>query len=258
MRPAQVSRSLLFRFMGWFAMANALVLALIGLRYFSGFSSGGTLLSWLYLVMIYPSHHVLLAVIPLFALLTPLVFLSPGKRRVLVLAVLIYALLIAVIMLDSLLWADSRFHINALTIQILGWQSWVFVTVIFIIALVFESLLAQRVWHWVGLWTCRSSKKQGSPGGQASFKTIERQCRPRVELPLESAAIQQRPATQSTGDPGRRHARRQGQRDRFAESLAPCSQRRPTIHASLQRRKFIQDGCFQFFLWIAASLLGQL
>jgi len=27
---------------------------------------------------------------------------------------------------DSLLWSQSRFHINALTMQILGWQSWFF------------------------------------------------------------------------------------------------------------------------------------
>ena len=47
-------------------------------------------------------------------------------------------------MLDSLLWQESRFHLNTLTMKILGWQSWLFVTVIFLIGLFFESILAGR------------------------------------------------------------------------------------------------------------------
>ena len=159
--PEPANRATLFRFLGWFALANSLVLALIGLRYFSGFSTGGTVLSWVYLLLIYSSHHVLLATIPLFLLLTPVVLISPGVRRVPVLAVVVYASMIAIIMLDSLLWADSRFHLNALTVQILGWQSWVFVAVIFVIALGFEALLAQRVWGWVGVHKRYGGKQIG-------------------------------------------------------------------------------------------------
>ncbi len=144
-----VGRRPLFRWMGWFAMANAVVLALIGLRYFSGFSGGGTWLSWTYVALIYPSHHVLLAVVPLFLLLTPVVLLAPRRRIVTGLAVLLFALMIAVIMLDSLLWSESRFHLNALTAQILGWQSWAFAAVMGGVALIFEGLLATRVWRFV-------------------------------------------------------------------------------------------------------------
>jgi membrane-anchored protein YejM (alkaline phosphatase superfamily) len=135
--------------MGWFAMANAVLLALIGMRYFSGFSAGGTLLSWIYVVLIYPAHHVLLAAVPLFLLVTPVVFALPRRRWVTALGVFLYAAMIAVILLDSLLWSQSRFHLNALTMQILGWQSWVFAGSMFVLALVFESLLAARVWSLV-------------------------------------------------------------------------------------------------------------
>ncbi len=144
-----IQRAQLFRFLGWFAMANAVVLGFIGIRYFWGFSTGGTPLSWAYLLLIYPAHHVLQSLLPLFILLSPLVAFAPGLKRVAACAVLIYAVMIAVIVLDSLLWSDSRFHLNALTMQILGWQSWTFAAIIFFIALVFESLLAHRTWLWV-------------------------------------------------------------------------------------------------------------
>lgn len=142
-------RSGLLRWMGWFALTNAVLLTLIDLRYLLGFTPGGTILSWVYLVLVFPAHHVLLATVPLFLILTPLVLLMPSRVWVSRLAVIIYALLIAVLMLDSLLWSQSRFHINALTLQILGWQSWVFVGVIFLIGLFFETMLAKWVWRWV-------------------------------------------------------------------------------------------------------------
>jgi membrane-anchored protein YejM (alkaline phosphatase superfamily) len=153
------SRAQLLRWTAWFAMANAVVLGLIGLRYFSGFSGGGTVLSWIYLLLIYPSHHVMAAAGPLFVVLTPILLLRPSRKLITAAGVVLMALLIAVIMLDSLLWSESRFHINALTLQILGWQSWVFVTVIFLIALWFESMLASRVWFWVEARANRGGKR---------------------------------------------------------------------------------------------------
>jgi membrane-anchored protein YejM (alkaline phosphatase superfamily) len=145
----RVSRRQLFRWMGWFAMANAVVLGLVGLRYFSGYVAGDSALAWVYLVTVYFAHHVMLAAIPLFILLTPMVLLRPDRKWVTAMAVLVFALLIAVIMLDSLLWSQSRFHLNGLTMKILGSQSWFFVVVIFLISLVFEFLLASRCWLWV-------------------------------------------------------------------------------------------------------------
>lgn len=148
-RLDKTGRSLLFRWMGWFALANSLVLAVVGLRYFQGFAPGGTTLSWIYLLLVYPAHHVLLAVLPLFLLLSPLVWLRPSRSLATTVAVILFALMIALITLDSLLWAQSRFHLNGLTVQILGWSSWVFVGVILLIALFFESLLAGWTWQWV-------------------------------------------------------------------------------------------------------------
>lgn len=147
--PELEARGTLLRWMGWFALANALLLAVAGLRYFNGFTPGGTALSWLYLVLVFPAHHVLLAVLPLFLVLGPVLLAWPSRRWLSGLAIVLYALMLAVVVLDSLLWSQSRFHINGLTLQILGWQSWVFTAVIFLIGLFFEFMLAGWVWRWV-------------------------------------------------------------------------------------------------------------
>ncbi len=144
-----MTRKLLFRWAGWFALANSVVFGLVSLRYFSGGLPAGTALSVTYLVSVYVGHHVLLTTIPLFLFATPLIILYPRRRALTILAVFIFAFMIAFMMLDSLLWSESRFHLNALTMKILGWQSWVFAAVIFLIGLFFESVLARGVWNFV-------------------------------------------------------------------------------------------------------------
>jgi membrane-anchored protein YejM (alkaline phosphatase superfamily) len=144
-----ITRGILFRWSGWFALANALVFGLVSLRYFGGNAPADTALAWIYLVSVYIGHHVLLTVTPLFLLATPLIVIVPRRRVVTAAAIVLFALMIALMMLDSLLWSQSRFHINALTIRILGWQSWVFAGVIFGIGLVFEAMLAKSAWNWV-------------------------------------------------------------------------------------------------------------
>lgn len=144
-----ISRKALFRWAGWFALANSAVFGLVSLRYFGGGLPTDSLLAVIYLVSVYVGHHVVLTTVPLFALATPLILIFPRRRAVTGLAVVLFAGMIALMMLDSLLWSQSRFHINALTMKILGWQSWVFAGVIFAIGLFFESVLARSVWNFV-------------------------------------------------------------------------------------------------------------
>ena len=147
--PDSQNRRLLFRWLGWFAMANAVIFGLISLRYLSGGPDGSSALAWIYLVTIYISHHSWLVILPLLIVVSPFILLKPSLKWCKILAVLLIAMMIAVILLDSLLWSQSRFHINILTLKILGTPSLIFVAVMFVIALLFESMLAGRVWSWV-------------------------------------------------------------------------------------------------------------
>jgi membrane-anchored protein YejM (alkaline phosphatase superfamily) len=147
--PPADSRRLLFRWLGWFGMANAVLLGVVGLLYLNRFSFPDSGLAVLYLFSVYVGHHVMLAIVPLMLFAGLAALIRPSHRLTTVLAVVSIAIVVGVYVLDGLLWSQSRFHINALTVQILGWQSWVFVVVIVVIALLFEGLLAQRVWQWV-------------------------------------------------------------------------------------------------------------
>jgi len=147
--PDNQNRKLLFRWLAWFAMANAVILGLIGLRYLSAVPDGSSVLAWVYLVTIYISHYSWLALLPLLLLVSPFIVVKPSLRWCKILAVLLMASMIAVILLDSLLWSQSRFHINILTLKILGSSSFIFIAVMFVIALLFESMLAGRIWSWV-------------------------------------------------------------------------------------------------------------
>jgi len=151
-----------FRFLGWFALINAVIFALISLRYLSGYVPGETALAWIYLVTVYTGHHVMLTAIPLFVLVGPVVLLWPRRRVTGFVAVFIMALMIALILIDSMLWSQSRFHLNALTMKILGYQSWIFVAVMFLIGLMFETILARNTWNWVQSASSRSGWLVGS------------------------------------------------------------------------------------------------
>lgn len=144
-----LSRKLLFRWAGWFALVNSVLFGVVSLRYFSGGVPAESFLSVLYLVSVYIGHHVLLTTVPLLLIVTPLIIFYPNRNLITVVAVVLLATMIALMMLDSLLWSQSRFHLNALTMKILGWQSWVFAGVIFAVGLLFESMLARGTWNWV-------------------------------------------------------------------------------------------------------------
>jgi membrane-anchored protein YejM (alkaline phosphatase superfamily) len=164
-----ITRKTLFRWAGWFALANSAVFGLVSLRYLGSTGLPETALAWVYLVSVYVGHHVLLTTVPLFLVVTPLVLFLPRRRVVTAAAIVLFALMIALMMLDSLLWSQSRFHINALTMRILGWQSWVFAGVIFGIGLVFQAMLAKGVWNWV---QARPSRRGGRIAALAALMIV--------------------------------------------------------------------------------------
>ena len=145
----ELTRRQHFRWLGWFALINAVVFAVISLRFLSGYVPGETALAWIYLVTVYTGHHIMLTAVPLFVLVVPVILLFPRRRVTSFVAVFLMALMIALVLIDSMLWSQSRFHLNALTMKILGYQSWIFVTVMFLISLLFESILARNTWNWV-------------------------------------------------------------------------------------------------------------
>ncbi len=135
----------ILRWLGWFGMANAAVLSLIGLLYLNHIPWSDSMLALVYVLLVYVGHHVSLAVLPLILVVAPMIVLRVPYKWIIAAAVTVISVVIGIYVLDGLLWSESRFHLTALTVRILGWQSWVFAGVIFVIALIFESLVAIRV-----------------------------------------------------------------------------------------------------------------
>ena len=156
------SRRLLFRWAGWFAVANVAVLSLVSLRYLSGLGAHQPGIVWLYLLTNFIAHHGLIALMVVMPLLTPVILVYPRKRVVLSLGVLAISLAIAMLTLDSLVFSQSRFHLNLFTIRILGSSSWFFCAVMLLIGLMFEAMLAGSVWRWVSASKQRKGLFMGS------------------------------------------------------------------------------------------------
>ena len=140
-------RRRLFRWLGWFAVVNAALLALIGLRYLWLYAALGRTVSWSYALVAYVGHLSALACIPLLVLLVPVAALVPRARLVLPLGVGLASAGIAFFVLDSLVFAENRYHLNVLTFTLLEPQTWAFLGLYFVVALVIESMLAGWVWQ---------------------------------------------------------------------------------------------------------------
>ena len=140
-------RRRLLRWVGWFGVANAALLALIGLRYLWHYAVLGRTVSWSYALVTYVGHMSVLACVPLIVLLAPVVALVPRPRLVMALGVALGSASVAIVLLDSLLFAENRYHLNVLTFTLLEPQTWGFLALYFLVALAIEAMLAGWVWQ---------------------------------------------------------------------------------------------------------------
>lgn len=144
MRP----RAALLRWCAWFFIVNAGVMAIIGLRYLLYYPFPDSALPLFYALVAYIGQFALLGFAPML-LLAPLILLLPRPGLVRPLAVFVAAVVLALLLLDTLIFAENRFHLNALTAAILGWQSWAFAGIYLLIFLLLGSFIARLVSNWL-------------------------------------------------------------------------------------------------------------
>jgi membrane-anchored protein YejM (alkaline phosphatase superfamily) len=142
------SRGRLLRWGGWFGLANGILWGLIGLRYLIGYAFPGDLLGVVYTPLAYLGHFVTLGILPLLLTL-PVLLAWPRRWLVMGLMVLLSAALGTALVVDGNVFAEHRYHLTPLTVAIFAPSTWVFVALMGIMALVFETLLAGAVWNWI-------------------------------------------------------------------------------------------------------------
>ncbi len=123
-----------------FFVIVTILLQIVGIRYLTTYNIPKEPVAVLYTLSAYVSQMMLFTLAPwiisfLFSVLIP------SKKVVKTVSVVTAAILIATVLLDTLLFAQNRFHLGLLTIAILGAQTWGFWILYFFIATVFTSKL---------------------------------------------------------------------------------------------------------------------
>jgi hypothetical protein len=139
-------RRRLFRWAGWFAAVNAGALAVIGLRYLWLYVRLSPSVAWVYAVLAYVGHMSALAGLPLLVLLVPVILLIPHARLVVVIGVAVASAVASFLLLDSLVFAENRYHLAILTLSLLAPQTFAFLGIYFVVGVVIESMLAAWIW----------------------------------------------------------------------------------------------------------------
>lgn len=139
-------RSQLVAWSGGYFLLIGLLLAVIGLRYLADYPWPADAIARVYTVLAYLSHFALLGILPWLVVVLPLALLVPSRGLVLGASVVLGAATLAAVLVDSLVFAEDRFHLSGLALAILGWSTWSFGLLYLAIFLALCALLARSTW----------------------------------------------------------------------------------------------------------------
>ena len=132
----------LLRWCGWFGAANVAIVGLVASRYLWGYPFSSDLPGTLYVILAVIGHAAVMAYIPLYAVITPVVLLLPSRPLVTVVAVLVTSFTVSLLLFDTNVFAQNHYHLSWLTLEIMEWYTFALASVFFVIVLAFESMLA--------------------------------------------------------------------------------------------------------------------
>jgi membrane-anchored protein YejM (alkaline phosphatase superfamily) len=139
-------RKRLLRWGSWFAVGNAALFAIVGLQYLWHYTPVAPV-GWIYAVLAFVGHLSALAYLPFLLVLVPATALIPKPRVILPLAIFLAGAGLSVLLLDSLLFAENRYHLSVLTFTLFAPQTWAFLALYFVVCVAIEAMLARWVWQ---------------------------------------------------------------------------------------------------------------
>jgi membrane-anchored protein YejM (alkaline phosphatase superfamily) len=140
------ARGRLVRWANGFALANVTLLAVVGLRYLWYYSPLTPWVGWSYAALAFVGHLAALAYLPLLLLL-PVMLLLPRPGLVLSLAACLESMLLGFLLLDSMVFAENRYHLGILTLSMLAPLTWAFLAFYVLLALAVEAMVALWIWR---------------------------------------------------------------------------------------------------------------
>lgn len=155
----KASRSMMFRWALWFMLANAVALMLISLNYLKSMQLPDAPIAQLFLGLAFPGHFFSLAMY-VFPLIAAGILLYPGRRFIFCLSIILELSLVLIVIIDSLVFAQYRFHLNGMVWNLLTSGAagdvlpvtgllWLILLLAVIFIAFCEWLIAVAAWRWV-------------------------------------------------------------------------------------------------------------
>ncbi len=142
-------RRALWRWLGWFIAANTGLCFLLGLRYLLLYQWPDSLIGIFYAPAAMLGNFALLMTLMLTLVAAPFVAIRPMRRTLMTIAVLVTALALALLVLDTNVFAERRMHLSFLVAVLFEPMTWIAAGLVFLVAILFESMLAGILWRWL-------------------------------------------------------------------------------------------------------------
>lgn len=136
-------RRRLLRWGSWFSVVNAALMAVVGVRYLPYASATA---GW-YVLVATLGHWAALAYVPFVVVLVPLILIVPRRRLVIGAGVTVAAAGLSLLLLDSLVFAENRYHLNPITLSLLAAPTWGFAAVYLLAFVVIETVIGVGLWR---------------------------------------------------------------------------------------------------------------
>ena len=144
-----MTRRELYRWAGWFGAANTGLYLLVALRFLPAWVWPDSALATVYVPLAMAGQMAVLAIALPFVILGPLIAVWPTRRLVMAVAILLATTGLVLLVVDANVFIERRFHLSLFTVALFETTTWMFTGVVFLIALVFESLLAGTIQRWL-------------------------------------------------------------------------------------------------------------
>lgn len=132
----------------WFFLVVGVIQGIIGLRYLSSFTFPHDALGRIYTISAFAGHFIFLSYGAWVVGILPLTLIFPKKKVIVPLSVLVASFILSTTLLDSMVFADNRFHMSTLIMSILGVKTWGFGVIYLVIFLGLTTFLAGRVFSF--------------------------------------------------------------------------------------------------------------
>lgn len=149
-----MTRRELYRWAGWFCAANAGLYLLVAFRYlplwsFPAWSEPQAVAGIAYVPLAMAGHAAVLAIALPFLVLAPLIAIWPSRRVVTAVAVVIATIGLTLLVLDTDLFVERRFHLGLVMATLFSRTTWIFGGIMLVVALAFETVLAGTIRRWL-------------------------------------------------------------------------------------------------------------